>query len=160
MGVRGKCISPANPATMQTDESRKQKRNNSAARGRINSFNKKELYHDRPYTETSHTRYYAQLQLYCDIFTKSSINVKPRVLILIPSLKRAIWISLTVMTDIPFPPDLNRLKSRFPDFFRNNEYYTHFFVQKEWIKKGKTMYFFSGFRRKNRFTMDKAANPC
>ena len=50
MGVRGKCISPANLTTMKTDETRKSKQNNFAARGRINSFNQ------RSYIMTDRTR--------------------------------------------------------------------------------------------------------
>ena len=76
MGGGGKCISPANPATMQTDESRKQKRNNSAARGRINSFNK------RSYIMTDRIRklhipgIMRNYKSYCGIFTRSSIRIK------------------------------------------------------------------------------------
>ena len=50
MGVRGKCISPANLTTMKTDETRKSKQNNSAARGQTNSFNQ------RSYIMTDRTR--------------------------------------------------------------------------------------------------------
>ena len=38
-------------------------------------INQKELQHDRPCPETSHTRYYAKLWLCCDIFSGSSTGV-------------------------------------------------------------------------------------
>ena len=75
MGVRGKCISPRESRD-NADGRVQETKTEQFCRQRPNKFiQQKELYHDRPNTETSHTRYYAELRLYCDIFTRSSIRV-------------------------------------------------------------------------------------